>query len=145
MWVRFLKDKYMNSNRGEGHPVANSRDSVLWKSICREWEVVNQNVSWNLGNGRHILFWTDKWLENYGPLSTIVTPEARVDTLNYIVADMVDSRSNWKWELFAHLLPTNIVMSIAGHIPPMQNTTEDSVVWNHTSDGRLSVRTAYTV
>ena len=36
LWVQFLKDKYLSSNRGGGHPVATSRDSVLWKFICRE-------------------------------------------------------------------------------------------------------------
>uniref|UniRef100_A0A6N2MZS1 RNase H type-1 domain-containing protein n=1 Tax=Salix viminalis TaxID=40686 RepID=A0A6N2MZS1_SALVM len=145
MWVKFLNDKYMNPSRGEGHPVANASDSVLWKSICREWDVVSQNVSWNLGNGRHVLFWRDKWLGEYGPLNTLLNPEARVNTLHYTVADMVDSGGNWKWELFAHLLPIHTVMNIAGHIPPMQDTREDSVVWDHSSNGRLSVRTAYMV
>lgn len=63
-----LKDKYMNSNRGDSQPVATSRDSLLWKAICREWDAINQNVSWNLGNGRQVLFWKDSWLEGYGPL-----------------------------------------------------------------------------
>ena len=45
MWVKFLKDKYMKSNGGDGNPVASARDSVLWKSICREWGEVKQNVS----------------------------------------------------------------------------------------------------
>ena len=29
LWVQFLKEKYMNSNRGDDHPSASSRDSVF--------------------------------------------------------------------------------------------------------------------
>ena len=76
---------------------------------------------------------------DYGPLNNLLNQEARVNTLHYTVADMVDSGGNWKWELFAHLIPIHIVMNIAGHIPPMQDTREDSVVWDHSSNGRLSV------
>uniref|UniRef100_A0A6N2M5M2 Reverse transcriptase zinc-binding domain-containing protein n=1 Tax=Salix viminalis TaxID=40686 RepID=A0A6N2M5M2_SALVM len=145
LWVKFLEDKYMNTSRGEGRPVASASDSVLWKAICREWDTVRQNVSWQLGNGSHISFWKDKWVGDYGPLINLLNPEATVNTLHYTVADMVDSGGNWKWELFAHFLPIHTVMSIAGHIPPMQDTRADSVAWDHSSNGRLSVRTAYRV
>ena len=84
-------------------------------------------------------------MENYGPLITLLNPEEQVDTLNYTVTDMVDSRRNWNWELFAHLIPMQAVMSIASHMPPEQDTEIDSVVWDKSADGRLTVRTAYMV
>ena len=98
-----------------------------------------------MGNGKNILFWKDKWLENYGPLITLLNPEEQVDTINYTVADMVDSRRNWNWELFAHIIPMQAVMSIAGHMPPVQDTIVDSLVWDNSADGKLTVQSAYMV
>lgn len=118
MWVRFLKEKYLKSNRRDDHPTATTRDSVLWKEICRVWHTVQQNTSWNLGNGKQILFWKDSWLASYGPLYRHIIGEIPVDTINYTVADMVDERGKWKWGEFAHLIPMPIVIGVAGHIPP---------------------------
>ena len=86
---------------------------------------MNQNVRWSLGNGKRILFWKDSWLESYGPLINHVNLENHIDTLNYTVAEMVDNRGNWNWELFAHFLPIQVVMCIVSYIPPMQ-------VWDQT-------------
>ena len=36
-------------------------------------------------------------------------------------------------------------MGIVGYILPMQDAIEDTVMWNHSSDGRFTVRTAYLV
>ena len=55
-YVLVLKDKYMSTRRRKGNPVAIPSDSVLWKAICKEWDTVNQNATWNVGNGKRILF-----------------------------------------------------------------------------------------
>eukprot|EP00258_Populus_trichocarpa_P027694 XP_024443713.1 uncharacterized protein LOC112324533 [Populus trichocarpa] len=145
LWVKVLKDKYMSTRRREGNPVAIPSDSVLWKAICKEWDTVNQNATWNVGNGKQILFWRDSWLESYGPIINHLEREVQVDTLDYTVADMVDDRGNWKWDVFAHLIPMQIVMSIVGYTPPMQDGIDDTVGWDHSSNGKLTVRTAYMV
>ena len=121
LWVKVIKDKYMSTRRREGNPVAIPSDSVLWKAICREWDAVNRNVSWNLGNGRRVLFWKDSWLEGFGPLINQLNSEDQVEFLNHTVAEMVDGGGNWKWEVFAHLLTVQAVMGIAGYIPPWQD------------------------
>jgi ribonuclease HI len=144
-YVLVLKDKYMSTRRREGNPVAIPSDSVLWKAICKEWDTVNQNATWNVGNGKRILFWRDSWLESYGPIINHLEREVQVETLDYTVADMVDDRGNWKWDVFAHLIPMQIVMSIVGYTPPMQDGIDDMVGWDHSSNGKLTVRTAYMV
>ena len=45
LWVKVLKEKYMSPRRREGNPVAISLDSMLWKAICKEWDIVNQNTN----------------------------------------------------------------------------------------------------
>ena len=145
LWVKFLKNKYMHSNREGNHPVATARDSVLWKSICQEWNIVHQNVRWSLGNGRRILFWKDSWLESYGPLVNHVNSEDQIETLNYTMAKMVDNRGNWKWELFAQFLPIQVVMGIVSYIPPIQDVGPDSMVWDQSTDGKFTVSKGYMV
>jgi len=86
----------MSTRRRKGNPVAIPSDSVLWKAICKEWDTVNQNATWNVGNGKRILFWRDSWLESYGPIINHLEREVQVETLDYTVADMVDDRGNWK-------------------------------------------------
>ena len=66
----------------------------LCKSICHVWHTVNHNISWNIENGRHILFWKDSWLANYGPLFNHITKAVPGEKINYIVAYMVDARGN---------------------------------------------------
>uniref|UniRef100_A0A6N2KBG0 Reverse transcriptase zinc-binding domain-containing protein n=1 Tax=Salix viminalis TaxID=40686 RepID=A0A6N2KBG0_SALVM len=117
LWVRLLKEKYMKFNRGDDYPKAASRDSMLWKAICQVWQKVHQNISWNLGNGKKILFWKDCWLANYGPLINYINGEIPEDKISCTVADMVNARGEWKWEEFAHLIPIQVMMGIAGNIP----------------------------
>ena len=112
LWVKVLKNKYMSSRRREGNPFVISSDLVLWKVICKEWDTVNQNVNWNVKNGRRILFQRENWLERYAPIIDHLEREVHVETLDYTVADMVDSRGNWKWEEFAHLIPVQLVMGL---------------------------------
>uniref|UniRef100_A0A6N2KYB2 Reverse transcriptase zinc-binding domain-containing protein n=1 Tax=Salix viminalis TaxID=40686 RepID=A0A6N2KYB2_SALVM len=58
---------------------------------------------------------------------------------------MVDGGGNWKWEVFAHLLPMQVVMGIAGYIPPRQDALEDTMIWDKSVNGRFTVKTAYMV
>ena len=118
---------------------------MLWKAICREWDAVNRNVSLNLGNGRRVLFWKDSWLEGFGPLINQLNSEVQVESLNHTVAEMVDGGGNWKWEVFAHLLPMQAVMGIAGYIPPRQDALEDTMIWEKSVNGRFTIKTAYMV
>ena len=104
---------------------------------------MNQNVRWNLGDGKTVLFWKDSWLESNGPLINHINPGTQVDTINHTVANMVDSSGNWKWEEFAHLLPVQTLMGIVGYIPPRQDADADSMIWKQSSDGKFTVKTAY--
>lgn len=39
--------------------------SRVWKDFNKGLNVIKPLLRWNLGNGDHILFWKDSWLENY--------------------------------------------------------------------------------
>ena len=55
---------------------ATSRDSSLWKAICKIWPQVR--------------FWTDNWLDGFGPLINHSIQEVPVNMINLTVADMAN-------------------------------------------------------
>lgn len=58
-----IRFKYMYKNR-----VTEFRNgSVIWKNTGQGWDLLQENSSWNLGDGRSIDFWHDDWLA-IGPL-----------------------------------------------------------------------------
>lgn len=79
LWARVVRHKY---KVGDVHArdwlEVKSNWSVVWKSVIKGLrEVVLRGQGWSLGDGRHICFWTDRWLSNT-PLadqSTSVLPD----------------------------------------------------------------------
>jgi hypothetical protein len=47
--------------------------------------------------------------------------------LNCSVADMVDDRGQWQWETFAHFLPIQVILILAGYNPSTPQLGEDKV------------------
>ena len=62
-------NKYINSHSTQS--IINNEDfpkgSVIWNGIQKARGMAKARVSWKLGNGEDIQFWTDKWLAQ-GPL-----------------------------------------------------------------------------
>ncbi|RVX06663.1 hypothetical protein CK203_029560 [Vitis vinifera] len=41
--------------------VRDAHDMGLWKGIRMDWELVGTRISFNVGNGRRVRFWRDRW------------------------------------------------------------------------------------
>jgi len=145
LWVRVLRSKYFKEQELIPYPQAKQRDSVLWKGICKVWPFVTQGVNWALGCGNKVLFWKDSWLEGYGPLNMHTNQIIPEDLINCTVADMVDNRGQWQWETFAHLLPIQVLMILAGYNPPTPQLGGDKAYWRHSPGGQFSVKSAYLI
>ncbi|KAK8650282.1 hypothetical protein V6N13_139927 [Hibiscus sabdariffa] len=61
------------------------------------------------------------------------------------VADMALSNGEWKWHLFEHILPRDIVLRIAAIKGPLSMFAADSVGWKLSSSNQFSLRSAYEV
>lgn len=59
------------------------------------------------------------------------------------VVDFADINGAWKWEIFGHLLPNNIILIIACYQPPMDQRGEDQVYWAASKKGNFSTNSAY--
>ncbi|KAL1214405.1 putative ribonuclease H protein [Cardamine amara subsp. amara] len=66
LWARVLRKKYKVADVHDmAWTIAKSNWSSTWRSVGMGLrEVVLQGLSWVIGDGRNIKFWTDKWLNN---------------------------------------------------------------------------------
>ncbi|KAK9044029.1 hypothetical protein V6N11_072351 [Hibiscus sabdariffa] len=58
---------------------------------------------------------------------------------------MVDADGDWKWELFRHRFPTQVLLRIAAIQRPKPSFHMDSIGWKLRDDRQFSIRTAYHV
>jgi len=56
---------------------------------------------------------------------------------------MVSSNNQWRWDVFAHLLPMNIVMTLASYPPPNRESNEDQLFWDLSMNGEFTIKSAY--
>ncbi|KAJ6901416.1 hypothetical protein NC651_019242 [Populus alba x Populus x berolinensis] len=131
LWASVLRSKYIRTQEGTDQVHAKGRDSPLWKAICKVFPDVITGTAWSVRNGRNVKFWSDKWLENFGPLIQYVPQVSSVNNINAAVMDMVSPNNQWcwDWEAFAHLLHVQVVMGIASYPPPATDMKEDTRFW----------------
>jgi len=129
LWTCVLRCMYGWSQECTSDPKAKGKDSPLWKAIYKVWSQVRAGTMWSVGNGRRespLLELKDVWLDGYGALSHHTTHELSEAEGNATVADMVNERNHWKWELFAHLLPVQVVLVLASHSAPSNELEGDA-------------------
>jgi hypothetical protein len=56
-WARLLRDRVLRKGKAIRYHIFSS----LWSSIKEEFEVIQDNSVWLLGNGENINFWLDRW------------------------------------------------------------------------------------
>ncbi|KAL8129679.1 hypothetical protein V2J09_018834 [Rumex salicifolius] len=129
LWAITLRAKYIRTSLAK-----RSDPSPMWRCI---WKGVN-----TLGDGELIRFWKDvrvddKALEEYVD-PPIVTGLSVAD-----VASFWDLNRGWKWELFAHLLPLEVIVRIAAFAMVQEGQLQDTLSWSMSPDGNYSVASAY--
>ncbi|GMJ11684.1 hypothetical protein like AT4G29090 [Hibiscus trionum] len=143
-WVRVLRSKYM-CDGVIPNIVMRCNKSHLWKGICSVWDEVRSHISWKIGNGDDIDFWTDRWVGEIGCLKDWVLPNILLLDGSIPLSSMVNEFGELKWDVFQHLLPLPIVMRIAAIIPPCASVPCDCFRWDVSSDKKFLVRSAYRI
>lgn len=119
---RCIRAKYMHGDR----VTKLKNGSVVWKSIGQGWDLLKENSSWNLGDGRSIDFWHDDWL-SIGPLRDWVqgplTPEEDSRKVNSVV-----DLGNWDLSSLSIPLPSSLTNRILTMIPPPQDVAADLLI-----------------
>lgn len=83
------------------------------------------------------------WVTRDKPLLYYAVCPIPTNILHKKVVDFADINGAWKWEIFGHLLPDNIILIIASHQPPMDQRGEDQVYWAASKKGNFSTNSAY--
>ncbi|XP_072067045.1 uncharacterized protein [Arachis hypogaea] len=88
LWAQVLKIKYGRGENPFFGVISKSTDSRLWKNIAAITEIVQQNLTVSVGNGKNTSFWFDKWMKNEPPLFTAATQNMNLGILEWKVADL---------------------------------------------------------
>lgn len=103
-------------------------------------QTIQQNCVWQIGNGKSINFWRDKWLSN-SIADLIHIPEHRVASLEAKVADFIRGKS-WSIPDYRRInFP--LVAAEIDQMPIPILPFEDQLIWTGTDSGCLSFKEAF--
>ncbi|XP_035540298.1 uncharacterized mitochondrial protein AtMg00310-like [Juglans regia] len=72
---------------------AGSRPSFAWKSICATIPIIKEGYIWQVGDGKSIKVWEDKWIKREG--SCTVHSQRKIMSESAMVADLIDTNAGW--------------------------------------------------
>lgn len=137
LWVQVLRDKYVNRRRARPR----SSTSHTWRSIQTAMAWFDHCISWRLGDGKRVLFWTDCWcMADTMREHTNNSPSG--EDLMRTVQSYWSERDGWKWNEIrglgeeARAILANIDLNRTSHL-------EDMPRWNLTTAGTYTCKSAY--
>ncbi|KAI9128688.1 hypothetical protein K1719_000171 [Acacia pycnantha] len=90
-----LGGKYSRGKDLKEEVVWKKVDSELWKNLVRIWPRVISNLYWEVGNGKGIRFWFDKWLDHDKKLIELCSSQLTEIDEKLIVIDVVTENGKW--------------------------------------------------
>lgn len=142
LWVKLMREKYKAWNDIIPDVVKRRSESPAWRGIRTMWQTVLSSISWRIADGRNNLFWKDHWLPNFERLETLALRPLQEEILRWKISDCLDERGRWEWSLFEHLLPSPVLMAIQ-RVKVHDSRSADWPIWRWSSDGRFTVKSAY--
>lgn len=144
LWSCVLRHKY---KVGEVHDrtwnVTRSNASSTWRSILSGLrEVVLPGVSWVIGDGREIRFWSDKWL-----LQEALSEVARVDLpmgfAEIKARDMWRNRRGWDLTRIMPYVEDSMRLRLAVVVLDDVTGAKDRFSWGGDAARKFTVQSAY--
>lgn len=117
--------------------------SNFWRGICSIREPFLDCIIWRLDVGNETCFWKDKWVAGLDSLESYAVLSLNEAERNRSAAGFVCTEGRWKFNLFEHLLPNEVVMRIASMKPPFDGQNRDDVAWRHSLDGTFTNSSVY--
>ncbi|XP_034211169.1 uncharacterized protein LOC117624139 [Prunus dulcis] len=141
LWAQIFEKKYLRGHSPcDPNLLLKQNCSPTWKGIVFGSQLLEKGLIWRLGKGDNINFWKDKWIADEALIHMVeVSPDSSMDT---IVSDFLMD-GWWDIEKLRRVLPEDWVQKIIGCPADLGGTTEDCQIWQTTSNGLFSVKTAY--
>lgn len=115
--------------------------SNVWRGITENAKWVHKGSAMAVGNGRSTLFWDHRWASD-DALCSLASGPIHSDIKGATVEEMWEPGVGWKWDLFAHLLPSLILQNIATLKVVENETCGDLRYWKGSRRGEFSIKYA---
>ncbi|XP_057418167.1 uncharacterized protein LOC130712348 [Lotus japonicus] len=128
--------------RGTIH-VANRgyRPSYAWSSIIRSCEIFAKGGMWNIGNGKNVMAWSDKWVPGMDTL--VYSMELAQQFGVSFVSDLMQlGLLTWNRELINFICCPPLARAILA-IPLPLVPRDDVLYWPFSPDGHYSTKSGY--
>lgn len=97
---------------------------------------------WEIGDGRKVSFWRDKWVGSMPPLSSLVNNENLILNKDATVAEMTLEDGNWDFDAISSIVPSEVGDWIRGIHPPVEGIS-DRLKWLGEQNGAFTVKSCY--
>ncbi|KAJ1386204.1 Ribonuclease H-like superfamily [Sesbania bispinosa] len=137
LWVRVLRSKYRTGSGLIPSVNCPSNVSLTWRGICRAWSVVEKGISWRIGSGDQVSFWSDRWLRSGHILLDTTLSDVPISQLHASVRDMSDGRGSWNLADVSSLIPQQHLQEINATLAAVADSVADRPLWRWSQDGGL--------
>ncbi|KAA3474504.1 reverse transcriptase [Gossypium australe] len=139
LFARVMKSKYFS--RGDFMSARlGSYPSFTWRSILGARHILEEGLSWRVGNGEEINIWNDAWILEPG--NGRIQCQA-IDIRFTKVADLVDKESTtWKQDIISSLFVEEQSRRILA-IPLVSSRPPDTLIWRGDNTGCYTVKSGF--
>lgn len=146
LWARVIQAKYETLSNWTTKEVTAAYGVSLWRSIRLAWVSFLGNTSFNVNNGRKVLFWDDDWLGN-GCLKQLFPDIYLLNQQQQATIQEVWNNNGWNltfrrmmndWEIDRSAEFYGTIQHFGG-----LEVGEDTLRWTSDSKGNFTANSAY--
>ncbi|PRQ37815.1 putative RNA-directed DNA polymerase [Rosa chinensis] len=117
-----------------------TRCSSTWRGVIFGSKLLHKGLSWRIGDGSSVNFWTDTWF--HGKPLTLTFAPSSIPNFHAKVKDFWNEHG-WNMDLLRSVLPDDLISQIVKIPAGYSGCGSDKLIWGATSTGKFSVKSAY--
>ncbi|KAL6218309.1 hypothetical protein ACLB2K_011523 [Fragaria x ananassa] len=141
LWASIYSEKYLNDcSIIDQNYIAPADCSSTWRSMAYGTKLMRSNLSWRIGDGKMVKFWSDTWVLSV-PLLQFALPHAVINLSSTVCDFWCDT--GWNIEMLSDVVPPEVVNQIISFPTGFEDSGNDQLIWKATSNGVFSENSAY--
>ncbi|XP_021761146.1 uncharacterized protein LOC110725977 [Chenopodium quinoa] len=141
LWSRVLRSKYCKGRCDIDMFELKANMSNVWKGITESANILCEGTRVVVNDGATTLFWDHRWASAHTLREKAILP-IPLDIEGATVGEMWDEEHGWKWNLFADLLPHDIIREVESHELHKDANRGDLLFWGQRNKGKFSIKSA---